>query len=92
MEREVRSAERVGAHSRMRAVPFSLRQCYAILRRAGARWASQEAVEELSKSLEEIGLEISKLAVLYADDSSRLKVTDLDVRSALKEFLEKRME
>jgi histone H3/H4 len=50
---------------------------------------TKEAAEELSKSLEKIAFEIAKIAVLCADDEARLKVTDEDVRSALREYFER---
>jgi histone H3/H4 len=66
---------------------FSYHHCHRILREAGAKQASYEASEELCKTLENIALDISRRAVLFADDNARLKVTREDVKSAYKEFL-----
>ena len=67
---------------------FSLHFCRALLRRAGSQMVAKEASEELSKSLEKIAFEIAKIAVLCADDHGRMKVTDEDVRSALREYFD----
>ncbi len=72
----------------MPEVRFSLYHCHHILRKAGAKQASAEAAEELCKTIEDIALEISKRAALFADDAARKKVVREDVKSAVKEFLE----
>ena len=76
----------------MPEVKFSLRRCYRILRKGGAGQVSDESVAELRKSIEDIALEVSRRAALFADDASRVKVTAEDVRSAVKEFLERKLE
>ena len=48
----------------MPEVKFSLRHCYSILRKGGARQVSDESVKELRKSIEDIAFEISKRAEL----------------------------
>ena len=45
-------------------------------------------MEELRKAIESIALDISKRAVLFADDAARYRVESEDVRYAVKEFLE----
>ncbi|MGI0083791.1 MAG: histone [Nitrososphaerales archaeon] len=72
----------------MREARFSHNHCHAILRRAGAKHASFDAVEELAKAIENIAWDVSKRAVLFADDHARLKVTREDVRAAVQEFLQ----
>ncbi len=49
-------------------------------------------MEELRKSIEDVALEISSRVDLFADDTSRLKVTAEDVRTAVKESLEGKLE
>ena len=67
---------------------FSQNHCHKILRKAGAKQASSGASKELCKAIEEIALDISRKAVLFADDDARLKVTLEDVKAAVKEFLQ----
>jgi len=49
---------------------------------------SEEAVEELRKTIDNVALDIAKRAVLFADDAARFRVESEDVRCAMKEFLE----
>jgi histone H3/H4 len=65
---------------------FSYNHCYRILKAAGARKVSSEAVEELLETIENIALEISRRAVLFSDDSSRLMVKKEDLKNAAREF------
>ncbi len=67
---------------------FSRSHCRYILRRAGAKEASSDAAEELCEAIENIALDISKRAVLFADDGARLKVSKDDVKAAVQEFLQ----
>jgi histone H3/H4 len=53
-----------------------------ILRNAGAERVSKEAVEELKKSLEEVGEDISADAVNMADHADRNTVKKEDVELA----------
>jgi histone H3/H4 len=66
---------------------FSYHNCLKILRKAGAKQVSSGAAEELRRTIEQIALDISKRAILFADDGARLKVTAEDVRSAFRELL-----
>ena len=72
----------------MPSVQFSYNHCRHILKRAGAVQVSPEAVEELQSIMEEIAFDISKRAVLFADDKERFKVKREDVIAGTKEFLE----
>jgi histone H3/H4 len=59
----------------------------SFLKKGGARQASNEALEEFCKIMEEISLDIAKRSVLFAEDDQRLKVIPEDVRKAKEEFL-----
>jgi histone H3/H4 len=66
---------------------FSYYKCMGLMKKAGARQVSEDAVVEFRKIVEEIALDISKRAVLFAEDAERLKVLPEDVRNAKREFL-----
>ena len=68
-------------------IQFSYNHCRTVLKQAGAKQASPEAVEELRQAIESMAFEISKRAALFADDEARFRVTVKDVRSAVREFL-----
>ncbi len=69
---------------------FSFYNCRSILKKGGPVMVSDEAVEELQRTMERIAFEISRLAALFADDAARRKVSAEDVRNATKEFLDSR--
>lgn len=54
-----------------------------IIRNAGARRVSEDAGIELSKVLEEIGLEISREAITLAEHAGRTTVKEEDIRFAV---------
>ncbi|MBE0522412.1 MAG: histone family protein [Candidatus Methanoperedenaceae archaeon] len=54
-----------------------------IIRNAGARRVSEDAGIELSKVLEEIGLEISREAITLAKHAGRTTVKEEDIRLAV---------
>lgn len=57
---------------------------HRILRKAGAARVSEEAVEELRKTLEEIGLKIASQAIELAQHAGRRTVRREDVEKAAK--------
>ncbi len=65
---------------------IKFQHCYKILKDAGAGRVSPEAVEELQKTVENIALDVSKRAVLFAGDEARVRVTRKDLKAALEEF------
>lgn len=69
-------------------VRFSYDHCRQILKRAGATQVSSEAVEQLQSIIEDIALDVSKRAVLFARDDERFKVKKEDLRAGAREFLE----
>jgi histone H3/H4 len=71
-------------------IRLSRRQCRRILGKAGAKQASVGAAEELRDSIEALALDISRRAVVFADDVARVKVKRKDVKAAFEEFLDER--
>lgn len=67
---------------------FSYHHCEFLLRKSGARQASNEAAIELAKILEKVALEISRKAALFADDEDRFRVLPVDVKKGFLEYLE----
>ena len=65
---------------------FSDDCCYALLKDAGAKQISREAVREFQEILQEFASSVSERAVLFADDDSRLRVSREDLRNALIEY------
>ena len=57
-----------------------------ILKRAGAKRVSQEALEEFSKVMEEKLMEIAKEAAMMAKHAGRKTIIEEDVRMARKKF------
>lgn len=49
--------------------------------------ASEEAILEFQKLVENVALEIAKRAYLFADDEARRKVLPSDVRKGFEEFM-----
>lgn len=70
----------------MRGFPYVY--CRRLLRKAGAKQVGLDAVSELHKTMEYIALEISKRAVLFAEDDLRFRVNREHVKAGLREFLE----
>ncbi|MDG6905029.1 MAG: histone [Nitrososphaerota archaeon] len=67
---------------------FSYNHCEFLLRKGGAKQASNEAAIELANILELAALEISKKAALFADDEDRFRVIARDVKKGFQEYLE----
>ena len=63
---------------------FSLASIERILRKAGAQNIQHKAIETLANILEEIGLEISKMAIELCAHSNRKRVTEEDIKMAYK--------
>ncbi len=57
-----------------------------ILKKAGAKRVGKDATEELRKTLEEFGVEISSIAVKLAEHAKRKTVTAEDIRLALENW------
>lgn len=67
---------------------FGAAPIYRILKKGGAERVGDDAVEEMRKSLEEIGIKIAQQAVELAMHAGRKTVKASDVRLAVKTFLE----
>ena len=58
-----------------------------IMKKAGAKRVSEEAMEEMAKVLEEKLMEIAKEAALLAKHAGRKTILEEDVRIARKKFM-----
>ncbi|MBU7014520.1 MAG: histone family protein [Theionarchaea archaeon] len=65
-------------------MPLSHRPIDKIMRKAGAERVSADAAKELAGILEEEAIEISKLAVEFAQHAGRRTINAEDVKLALK--------
>ena len=68
--------------SNLPAAPFE-----RILKKAGAKRVSKEAMEEFARVMEEKLLEITEEAVVLAKHAGRKTITQEDVRMARKKFM-----
>ncbi|MGQ9479579.1 MAG: histone family protein [Thermoproteota archaeon] len=66
---------------------LSLAAMYRILRKSGGERVSEEAAEELSQILEDIGLRIAREAVQLSVFAKRKTVRAEDVRMAAKRYM-----
>ena len=66
---------------------LSLSAMQRLIKRAGAERVGEDAVEELSKLLENVGLRVSAKAVELAAHAGRKTVKASDVQIAAKEFI-----
>lgn len=57
-----------------------------VIRKAGAYRVSEKAAKELAMVLEEIGISISKKAIILAEHAKRKTVTEKDIKLAVKEL------
>ena len=62
---------------------ISLSACFKIMKEAGAKRVSYEAMEILQEALEGIGEQISKDAILLAEHDKRTTVKAKDIRLSL---------
>ena len=60
-----------------------------LIRRAGADRVSREAAIALGKALDEVGIEIAKEAIDYANHAGRKTVKVRDIEIALDKFLKR---
>ncbi len=60
--------------------------CERVLRKAGSERVSKEAVDEFSKVLEEVAMEMSAEAATLAKHAGRKTITDADIRLARKKL------
>ncbi len=72
---------------RLTKAEFSFFTCRAFLK-VNAKQMSDEAVLEFRKIMEEIALDISKRAFLFADDEERFRVVAEDVKNAKREYIQ----
>ena len=54
------------------------------IKKAGAKRIGDDAVEELQKSLEKTGIEISQKAIEYSNHAGRKTIKSSDIKLALK--------
>lgn len=66
---------------------LSLAAMYRILRKSGGERVSEEAAEELSRILEDIGIRIARDAVQLAIFAKRKTIRAEDVRMAAKRYI-----
>jgi histone H3/H4 len=68
---------------------LSLSAVHRIIRKAGAERVGEDAAEELTRVLEELGVKIAKQAVELSTHAGRKTVKASDVQIAAKPFTEK---
>ncbi|MGI0078301.1 MAG: histone family protein [Nitrososphaerales archaeon] len=68
----------------MSEAEFGLAAVYRILKKSGAERVSNEAVEELRRSIEEIAVDVAKQAVELASHAGRHTIMGSDVKLATK--------
>ena len=71
----------------MKSSELGLSAMYRILKKSGAERVSDESVDELSRIIEDIAVEISKSAVDMTKHAGRKTVKSEDVKLASKGFL-----
>lgn len=62
---------------------------HRICKKAGAERVSESAARELSKILEEVGIEIAKLAMEFAEHAGRKTIKAKDISKAASKVLKK---
>ena len=68
----------------MSEAEFGLAAVYRIIKKSGAERVSNEAVEELRRSIEDIAVQVAKQAVELASHAGRHTVMASDVKLATK--------
>jgi|TARA_B100001245_G_C22520426_1_gene262322 histone H3/H4 len=63
---------------------LGLAAIYRIIKKAGAQRIGDDAVEELQRSLEKTGIEISQKAIEYSNHAGRKTIKSSDIKLALK--------